>query len=65
MSVVGCRLSVVGCRLSIVGWRLAKDKTHQVCFTGIAPELQRQSRVDAGLKTKMGLFLIRRVSVEG
>jgi hypothetical protein len=55
----------IECRMSNVDWRLAKDKTHQVCFTGIAPELQSQSRVDAGLKTKMGLFLIRRVSIEG
>ncbi|MAU91325.1 MAG: hypothetical protein CMQ03_03240 [Gammaproteobacteria bacterium] len=44
---------------------MTKDKTHQVCFSGIAPELQRQSPVDAGLKTMMGLFLIRRVSIEG
>ena len=51
--------------MSVVDWRLAKDKTHQVCFTGIAPELQSQSRVDAGRKKKMGLFLIRRVSIEG
>ena len=65
MSIVDCRLSIVDCRLSIADWRLAKDKTHQVCFTGIAPELQSQSRVDAGRKTKMGLFLIRRVSIEG
>ena len=65
MSNVECRMSNVECRMSNVDWRLAKDKTHQVCFTGIAPELQSQSRVDAGLKTKMGLFLIRRVSIEG